>query len=270
MNSTNDFFNQGNIVSKIHLDEILANDEKKSSNLELKYIPKVNIQTSEVFSIEPSVFFVHRDSAHLAHRYQCKGSYKLSAFKVFEKSVDCSLKDCAEWDKIGKRFSISINTPAALLMNNWCPSYVHEALEKHKIEPQRLTINVYPDHSDMGNKDLLCSLASLNLMGVRLCLSNFGGDSTALSALSSIKFDEVRIDKEVTQKIAYSEKHKEILSQLTNLAHRLGLQVSADGVKYKFQKEILEICGVDYIQGEYLNSPVTSDEITLFLSKFRT
>ncbi len=269
MNAASQHYTQQHMISELVIENTSLPTTKIDPRLKLKYIPKVDINTSDVISIEPSVFFVHKDNISQTVNHAATGNYQLSTFKMFSQSLEHSLKDCIQWDKIGKRFNLSINTPAEVWMNSWSVSFIHKVLEENEITADRLTINIYPDHTDLEHTDFLCNLASLNLMGIKLCLSNYGGNATALSALSSIKFDEVRVDKSVTQKVAYSEKHKEVLRQMVILAHELNIKVTADGVKYSFQKEILEECGVDYIQGEYLNRPVTADEITLFLSKFR-
>lgn len=269
MNATSQHYTQQHVSNELIIENSALPTVKRDPRLKLKYIPKVDINTNDVISIEPSVFFVHRDNISQNVDFNASGSYQLSTFKIFVQSLEHSIKDCIQWDKIGNRFNLSINTPAEIWMNSWSVSFIHKVMEANEITANRLTINIYPDHTDLEHADFLCNLASLDLMGIKLCLSNYGGNATALSALSSIKFDEVRVDKSVTQKVAYSKKHTEVLRQMVILAHELNIKVTADGVKYSFQKEILEECGVDYIQGEYLNRPVTADEITLFLSKFR-
>jgi EAL domain-containing protein (putative c-di-GMP-specific phosphodiesterase class I) len=93
----------------------------------------------------------------------------------------------------------------------------------------------------------------LRAMGIEVLLDNFGAGSSSLLNLKRLAVDGFKIDKSFIQNIEEDGIHSAIVSMMVNLAHDLGLRITAEGVENDVQHEVLKAIGCDIGQG-YLYS----------------
>ena len=93
-------------------------------------------------------------------------------------------------------------------------------------------------------------------MGVKTCIDEFGIGYSSLSALKSIPYDVLKIDKTFIDDIEIGGKSKAMVSSIVSLVHALGMKVIAEGAESMSQVAILSTLGVDAVQGYYFSRPV--------------
>ena len=77
---------------------------------------------------------------------------------------------------------------------------------------------------------------------------------------------ELKIDKSFVMDIMNSENDAMIVKATINLAHNLGLQVTAAGVESKEIMAKLKDYGCDMAQGYYLNKPLSVTDFTHWIN----
>jgi len=83
-----------------------------------------------------------------------------------------------------------------------------------------------------ATSDLLAAIEALRPLhetGVRLSIDDFGTGYTSLSALPHLPLDELKIDQSFVRRVITSSADEAIVRSVTELAHRLGLTVVAEG-----------------------------------------
>jgi EAL domain-containing protein (putative c-di-GMP-specific phosphodiesterase class I) len=104
-------------------------------------------------------------------------------------------------------------------------------------------------------------------MGIRIALDDFGPGYSSLSYLERYPIDTLKIDKSFVDRLEASSAKAEIVRMMINLAHGLGLEVSAEGVEQLSQAETLREFGCTLAQGFLYSPPVAESEMTRLLSK---
>ncbi len=119
----------------------------------------------------------------------------------------------------------------------------------------------------VGNVDAaLKILKALKVMGVRIMLDDFGTGYSSLSYLRTLPIDGLKIDRSFVQDITKANEEKVLVGAIILLAHKLGLEVVAEGVEDAVQHNHLIHRDCDFIQGYYLRRPVSGSSLLETLS----
>jgi EAL domain-containing protein (putative c-di-GMP-specific phosphodiesterase class I) len=103
---------------------------------------------------------------------------------------------------------------------------------------------------------------------VRVSLDDFGTGYSSLGRLQDLPVDAVKIDRSFVSMIRTGAEQLPILSSMINMAHSLGLTVTAEGIETAVQAAYLTDLDCDLLQG-YLFShpePETGLEIAILRS----
>ena len=111
-------------------------------------------------------------------------------------------------------------------------------------------LNRDPARARMALKEL-CSL------GMRVCLDDFGTGASSLHHLTTFPGQEVKLDCSLISKMATGTTELAVVKSITDLAHAVGLIVTAEGVESTRDWELLEELGCDRIQGFYCGEPMS-------------
>ena len=114
---------------------------------------------------------------------------------------------------------------------------------------------------------VIAVLTALKHIGVSLSLDDFGTGSSALSYLKRLPLDELKIDKSFVMAMEHSPADEAIVRSSTELAHRLGLRVVAEGVETAAILSRLEHAGCEEAQGFLLQRPVPAAEIQPWITQ---
>ncbi|QOP40616.1 bifunctional diguanylate cyclase/phosphodiesterase [Sulfurimonas marina] len=96
--------------------------------------------------------------------------------------------------------------------------------------------------------------------GIEVAIDDFGTGYSALSYLKKFDIDYLKIDKSFVDNVATSQQDKVLSEAMIAMAHKLDIQVIAEGVEDAEQKEILTNMGCDFIQGYIYSKPLPAKE----------
>lgn len=171
---------------------------------------------------------------------------------------------CAQtkkWQESGcKPFRICVNISAIQLQQ---PNFVHivkSVLDETGLDPEWLELEVTESillEDTAAFKECLYNLKDL---GISMSIDDFGTGYTSLNYLRQFSFDRVKIDRSFVQDINNDLNGKAITSTIINLAHKLGMEVVAEGIEDSVQLAYLneELC--DEGQGFYFSRPKSAEQ----------
>jgi diguanylate cyclase (GGDEF)-like protein/PAS domain S-box-containing protein len=108
-------------------------------------------------------------------------------------------------------------------------------------------------------------LEELRALGVTISLDDFGTGYSSLSYLQSLKIDNLKIDRSFISRLGESEESKEIVRTIINLAHNLGMQVTAEGIEEPLQHAQLHEMACESGQGYHYSRPIPHTEAAALL-----
>ncbi len=223
--------------------------------------PKYDIYKKEIIGGEALARWIHPE----------KGMISPGEFiPVFEKNGFIRYLDYYIWEetcrvlsdlkaKNAQNYPVSINVSRAHFYSNELKGKLLELLEKYKLEPQDLeleiTETICAEDSGIINKQI----KELQNEGFRIAMDDFGSGYSSLNMLKEIPLDIIKMDLRFLDSAENVEKSHKILGTLVDLAKSLELHVVVEGVETKEQVEFLEGLGGVCAQGFYFSRPVDSD-----------
>ncbi|MEZ5280521.1 MAG: EAL domain-containing protein [Acidimicrobiales bacterium] len=134
-------------------------------------------------------------------------------------------------------------------------------LERTGVQPNNLIAEITENIVSAGN-DSETKLKMLRDRGLRLALDDFGQGQTSLLYLRRFPIDILKVDKTFVRNGDTDPADRVILESIIDLAHDLGLVVTAEGVETKSQLRLLRDLDCDLAQGYLLHRPTTGNEMT--------
>ena len=111
--------------------------------------------------------------------------------------------------------------------------------------------------------------ARLREAGVTVALDDFGTGFSSLTHLRELPIDRVKLDRSFVGHCLSDASAAVIIESVTMLAHRLGLQVVAEGVETAEELAFIRGAGCDIVQGYYFARPLPVGECEVLLRRGR-
>ncbi|MCD5363680.1 EAL domain-containing protein [Chromobacterium aquaticum] len=103
-------------------------------------------------------------------------------------------------------------------------------------------------------------LQRLRELGVMIAIDDFGTGHSSLVYLQQLPLDGIKIDKSFTASIGADAPSSHIVDSVAELAHKLELQIVAEGVETEAQRAYLSRLGVGWLQGYLFAKPMPLQE----------
>lgn len=162
-------------------------------------------------------------------------------------------------------YRIAVNLSGRSLKQPDVVERIERVLAETGTSPNRVEIEITESAAIDSLKMASATLDRLRTMGVRLSLDDFGTGYSSLSYLHRLPIDTVKIDKSFIDRIGDASSDREIVRTVIDLAHRLRLDVIAEGVETLEQFEALRGLGCERAQGYYFSRPIATNAARLLL-----
>jgi EAL domain-containing protein (putative c-di-GMP-specific phosphodiesterase class I) len=98
--------------------------------------------------------------------------------------------------------------------------------------------------------------------GMHVSLDDFGTGYSSLSYLKKFDIDTLKIDQSSVRNMTPGSDDLALCEAIIVMAHKLGIQVVAEGVETPEQRNMLTLAGCDFGQGFYFSRPVSSEQFS--------
>lgn len=235
-------------------------DALSSGALEMHYQPKVRTATGRIESLEALIRWDH----------QRLGSVEPARFiPVAEKTgdireltdwvIDRVLADRARLPDTFLQIPIFINISAQLIGDE---AFAESLLKRLLPLAGAIGIEITETAVLANPERALRHLTQIAAAGVKIAIDDYGVGLSSLSYLKQLPASELKLDKLFIADLGQSDRNAMIVQSTINLAHGLGLLVTAEGVGSEETRQMLEIMGCDLIQGFGIARPVPIAQIS--------
>ena len=158
-------------------------------------------------------------------------------------------------------FTVAVNFSAQQLQRPDIVDQVREALQRHRVPPAMLEIEL-TESSLMENVERVQGrLAEIKALGVSLSLDDFGTGYSSLAYLREFSLDKLKIDRSFVRDLPESMDDAVIARTIIAMAHQLRMRVAAEGVETAEQADFLRKMGCDELQGYHFARPAPAADI---------
>lgn len=173
-----------------------------------------------------------------------------NALKVWKKSLRHLHSDNPPY--------IAINVDPGQLADEEFADFVLDTVKKLKVPAEYIVIEV--TERDVTQGELAHShLERLRAAGARVAVDDFGTGFSNLSQLHKLPVDILKLDRSFLESIEKDYQSFGLISDIVQLAARLGLTVVAEGIETEKMRDQLTEVGVTHGQG-YLYSPALAEK----------
>lgn len=109
-------------------------------------------------------------------------------------------------------------------------------------------------------------LSEFQAAGIQVALDDFGTGFSSLAYLQKHDIDYLKIDQAFVRNLSPGSRELALCEAIVVMAHRLGLEVIAEGVETEAQRDVLRAAGCDHAQGYWFARPMSSEALQGFLS----
>lgn len=143
---------------------------------------------------------------------------------------------------------VAINVAPAQLADDSFAKFVVSAAKEAKVPVEHIVIEV--TEQDVTEGELAHSqLESLRAAGARIAVDDFGTGYSNLSQLHKLPVDILKLDRSFLESIEKDYQSFGLISDIVQLAARLGLTVIAEGIETEKMRDQLTEVGVTHGQG---------------------
>jgi diguanylate cyclase len=219
--------------------------------LELHYQPKVDIDSHRVIGAEALIRWRHPEQGLIpaADFIKLAQEHGLST-QLGEWVFQRACVDAASWAEAGMgHLKVSVNVGKSHLHAPQFCAFVKDTLASSGLQSELLVIEIT---EGMLNEDLEASyelLTELKTLGLGLAIDNFGSGDSPLTYIKTFPFDVLNIDRRFVADLPGRRADIAVTRTMIELAHRLGMTVTAEGVELPEQLACLKHLECDAFQG---------------------
>ena len=104
-------------------------------------------------------------------------------------------------------------------------------------------------------------LAELKHLGISIAMDDFGTGYSSLGYLWKYEFDKLKIDKVFLEGFDFDGgRYREIIETIVVLGHKMGMEVTIEGVENTRHTDMLQSIGCDQYQGYLFGKPMTAQD----------
>jgi predicted signal transduction protein with EAL and GGDEF domain len=162
--------------------------------------------------------------------------------------------------------TVSVNLSPRQLADRQLLETVITALSDADLDPQYLCLEITEGAVIKDFDGALPKLRALKKIGVSLALDDFGTGYSSLSYLRQLPVDSLTIDRSFITDLD-TEHDQRIVLAIIDLAHALGMSVTAEGVETQEQLSMLRGASSNLAQGYLLGHPMPHQQITELLDE---
>ena len=228
----------------------------------LVFQPKLDLASGRIVGVEalsrwseadPSVFIP------LAERSGLIGA-------ITEKGIKAATRQWRAWRDQGLRLDLAYNISPVLLGDLDVPDRVEGWCRDAGMPPEHLTLEL-TEGATQHVLHLMDTLTRLRIKGIHTAIDDFGTGYSSLLQLRQLPFNELKIDRWFVADSTRSPDSALIIRSIIDLAHGLGMSVTAEGVTSEAELDLLARHGCDRAQGELVAMPMPGDALAPWLAE---
>src|SRR3954452_3064445 len=185
-------------------------------------------------------------------------------------AIEQACRQAAAWQALhpdSAPVSVAVNLSARQIADPDLISHIEGSIQANRIDPSNLWLEL----TETTVLDETCfverTLESLEMLGVRLVLDDFGVGFSSLGYLKRLPLSMVKLDRTFVENVTESPQDSAIVRAVTEMADTIGIGVVAEGVETEEQVRAARDLGCGYAQGFHFAEPVPVAHVERLLER---
>ena len=161
---------------------------------------------------------------------------------------------------------IAVNISGMNLRSLDFPDRLAELVAQAGAPPSALALEITESVAMRDRGPIIDILTRLRLKGFELAIDDLGTGHSSLEALKEMPFSEIKIDKSFVMDALKSRTSLAIVTSIVDLAGRMGVVCTAEGVESDDIAVLVTNLGIDHLQGYFYSRPIPFGNLVVWLS----
>ena len=234
----------------------------------LQYQPQIELQSGRITGVEALVRWHHPVHGLLAPpRFIPLIEQTALIGPLTLALIDQALGQLVVWRNLGIDVQMSVNLSARNLLDAELPQRIAQILERHRVAPDKLVVEVTESAAMDDPHRAVTVLAALRATGIGVSIDDFGTGNASIEYLAKLPATEIKIDRSFITDILADPRAEAIVRSTIDLAGNLGLTVVAEGIETEVVMNHVTALGCDTGQGYFISRPQPAEQLTAMLSQ---
>jgi len=234
--------------------------------LEMVYQPKLRLATGEIEGVEALVRWDHPTLGPIPPlRFVPIAEKTGDIRKLTDWVIDRTLDDREKLVAGGQAPVIYVNISAELVDDD---AFASSLLARLAPLNGGIGIEITETAVIANAERALPYLEKLAAAGVKIAIDDYGVGLSSLSYLKQLPATELKLDRMFITNLGTSHRDPMIVRSTIELAHGLGLLVTAEGVDNADALALLKVMRCDLVQGFSIAKPMPASELASYLSSW--
>lgn len=164
--------------------------------------------------------------------------------------------------------TMAVNVSPRQLDDPFFTASVARVLTESGLPAEALVVELTETSVARNPASVATHLASLDSLGVRLAVDDFGTGYASLQQLRELPFHLLKVDRQFVNGLLAAHDDEAIIRATVDLAHDLSLTVVGEGVETRDQLSSLQALGCDLAQGYLWTKPLPPSELELWWDRY--
>jgi len=133
--------------------------------------------------------------------------------------------------------------------------WIGEVIKKAKIDPKKLVFEIHEHAANNVLRQAKDFSEGLKALNCGFCLEHFGTGDNSVQILKHLKASYIKIDGSFMRNLASNQENQAMVKSMTELAQSVKASTIAEFVEDASSLAVLWQCGINYIQGNFLQQP---------------
>ena len=244
-------------------------DGLRNNQFEPFFQPKVDVVTGCITGVEALARWNHPDHG-IIPPYTFIGLLEQSrkinelTFIMLEKAVAAT----RQLHYHGHALTMSVNISLASLTDTTLANRITQIIRNAAVDPRYIILEVTETAAMTDMAHALENLARLRMRGFGLSIDDYGTGYSSMQQVGRIAFSELKIDQTFVKDFAENEPQRIIVQSSIDLAHKLRIKCTAEGVENARDWHALKSMGCDLVQGYWIAKPMSLPSLLDFCESF--
>lgn len=167
--------------------------------------------------------------------------------------------------ELGFDIPVAVNLSARQFRRNDLLASVQIALDETCLPSRLLELEITEGLLMTDPIGAIDILRGLNFLGVKTALDDFGTGYSSLAYLKTFPLNRLKIDRAFVRDLPDNQSDCAISNTIIALGLNLNMEVLAEGVETKAQRDFLVASGCQVFQGYFFGKPMSGDDLTMRL-----
>lgn len=237
----------------------------KSGAIEVHYQPKLDLRRQAVTGVEALVRWNHPLRGRLAPDLFVGMAEETGHIRALTEFVLArALADQRALAQAGYDLAVAVNISGRLIGDT---AFGEHALAAVRDRAGKIYFEITETVVIQNENTAFAQLDALADEGVEVSIDDYGSGLSSLAYLKRLRAGELKIDRQFVTGMAQSARDALLVKSTIDLAHSLGLQVTAEGVEDDTVLGILAMMGCDIAQGYGVARPMPMSDLMVFLDR---